>query len=339
MAGYIPGEQPRPGQTVIKLNTNENPYPPSPRAMEVLRHFDGDLLRRYSQPMSGRVRQAVSQVTGFAEDWVLVGNGSDELLSMICKACCQKDRPAAYPMPTYVYYRTLAQVQDAPCVEVPFDDDYNLPLAGLVQANAAVTFISNPNSPSGTLTPLAELDELAGRLSGLLVIDEAYVDFAGQDSLSLVRKHPNVIVLRTLSKGYSLAGLRVGYGILPPALMPMLIKVKDHYNLSAIACEMGAVAIEDQAYMKANVAKIQVSRHALTEGLAGLGWRVWPSQSNFLLARPAAGNAEEIYQHLKKQGILVRYFNEPNLQDKLRITVGTDEQNGQLLKALRTLKA
>ena len=335
MTGYVPGEQPETGAKVIKLNTNENPYPPSPKAVAAMRRLDPDALRRYPDPMSQPVRGTVAKVLGVPAEWVLVGNGSDDLLSMIFKACCQPGRAAVYPMPTYVYYRTLAEVQNADCVEVPFDDDYNLPLAGLARANGAVTLIANPNSPSGTLVPLRLLDELAGRLTGLLVLDEAYIDFADETGLALVKTRPNVIVLRTLSKGYSLAGLRLGFGIMQPELIPNLVKVKDHYNVDAVACAVAAAAIEDQPHMRAGVEQVKAARARLTRDLAGLGFRVWPSQANFLLVRPPAGDAERIYQTLKAAGILVRYFKEPRLEDKLRITVGSDQQNEALVGELR----
>ncbi len=334
MTGYIPGEQPAPGQKVIKLNTNENPYPPSPAAMEVLRHFDGEALRMYSDPMATPVRQAVGKVLGVDPSWVLAGNGSDDLLTMIFKACCEKGRGVAYAMPTYVYFRTLANVQDAPFTEIPFDDEYTLPVDALAKANAPVTFVANPNSPSGTCTPVAVLDDLASRLAGLLIVDEAYVDFAQASALDLVKRHKNVIVLRTLSKGYSLAGLRVGFGVMQPALVPTLVKVKDHYNVSSIACAVAAAAIADQAYLRQTVEKVKAARRQLTEGLRALDYRVWPSESNFVLAQVPGGAAQKVYLALKSQGILVRYFKEPRLEDKLRITVGTAEQVAALLAAL-----
>lgn len=335
MTGYVPGEQPPAGQKVIKLNTNENPFAPSPKAMEVLRHLDGEQLRRYPDPASGNVRHAVSQVFNVPPEWVLVGNGSDELLAMLIKACCQQGRPAVYPMPTYVYYRTLAQVQDAPFIEVPYDDEYNLPVDELVRQDGAVTFIANPNSPSGTFTSTDVLERLAVKLRGLLVVDEAYADFAEDHATRLVAKRSNVVILRTLSKGYSLAGLRVGFAILQPSLVPALVKVKDHYNVSASSAAAAAAAILDQTYMRANADAIKAQRRQLTDSLRGLGFRVWPSQSNFLLARPPAGDAEATYQALKARGILVRYFKEPRLEDKLRITVGSPADNAALVSALQ----
>ena len=335
LAAYVPGEQPPPGAKVIKLNTNENPYPPSPKAMAALRELDPDLLRRYPHPYAARARQAASEAFDVPPDWVLIGNGSDDLLTMIMRSTAEPGRRVAFPMPTYVLYRTLAETQDAEVVEVPFDDDYHLPTGELIAVGGTVTLVASPNSPSGTRAPNDQLAELAEGLDGLLVIDEAYVDFADGNALELVRRYDNVLVLRTLSKGYSLAGLRLGFAIGRPAIIDALAKVKDSYNVSAASCAVGAAAIADQAHKNANAEKIKASRAALTGDLDGLGFRVWPSQSNFLLARPPAGDAERLYRALKERGILVRYFKEPRLDDKLRITVGTDEQNAALVAAIR----
>lgn len=334
MSGYQPGEQPDTAAKVIKLNTNENPYPPSPKALEVLRELEGELLRRYPDPMATTFREAASQALGVPADWILAGNGSDDLLTMVVRACTDPGRPVVYPMPTYVLYRTLAQIQDAAIQEVPYAEDYQLPLEALVAANGAVTFIASPNSPSGTAIPLEILDKLASQLSGILVIDEAYVDFAETSALPLVQKYDNVLVLRTLSKGYSLAGLRLGFGIANPALLAGLIKVKDSYNVDAVALQVGAAAIADQGHKNANAEQIKQSRTQLAQDLERLNFRVWPSQANFLLAQPKQQAAGELYQALKRRGILVRYFQQPRLEDKLRITVGTPEQNQALVEAL-----
>jgi histidinol-phosphate aminotransferase len=337
MSGYVPGEQPPPGTKVIKLNTNENPYPPSPEALKVLQSFEGELLRRYPDPMAGAFREAASQVLGVPADWILVGNGSDDLLTMVIRACSDPGRRVVYPMPTYVLYRTLTQIQGAEFVEVPYPDDYSLPVELLVEAQGAVTFIASPNSPSGTVAPVAQWEKLAAQLSGVLVIDEAYVDFAESDALELVKKYDNVMVLRTLSKGYSLAGLRLGFGIANPALLEGLIKVKDSYNVDAVSCAVGAAAIADQAHKNTNAQKIKDSRTQMAESLQQLGFYVLPSQANFVLAQSPSGNAEFLYKKLKERGILVRYFNQPRLTDKLRITIGTPEQNATLIKALDEL--
>ena len=334
MSGYVPGEQPSPGTKVIKLNTNENPYPPSPEALKVLRELEGELLRRYPHPMASAFREAAGSVLGVPADWILVGNGSDDVLTMIIRACSEPGRRVVYPMPTYVLYRTLSQIQGAEFVEVPYPEDYTLPVEQLIDAEGAVTFVASPNSPSGTVAPVELLDKLASQLSGVLVVDEAYVDFAESSALELVKKYDNVIILRTLSKGYSLAGLRLGFGVANPTLLEGLIKVKDSYNVDAIACAVGAAAITDQNHKNTNAEKIKASRTQMADALQQLGFSVFPSQANFLLAQFPSGNAEFLYQHLKEQRILVRYFNQPRLTDKLRITVGTPEQNEMLIKKL-----
>jgi histidinol-phosphate aminotransferase len=244
MAGYVPGEQPKPGTRIIKLNTNENPYPPSPQAMAVLQHLDGEWLRRYPDPSARDFCAAVGDALDVPADWVIVGNGSDDILNVLVRACAEgAERAVVYPMPTYVLYRTLSAMQPAEVIEVPYGDDFELPLDELVAAQGAITFIASPNSPSGHLVSLAELRELAQRVRGVLAIDEAYADFAEGNALALVREFENVIVMRTLSKGYSLAGLRLGFGIAQPSLLAGMFKVKDSYNIDAIAIQVGTAAM------------------------------------------------------------------------------------------------
>ncbi|MBD2212580.1 histidinol-phosphate transaminase [Nostoc linckia FACHB-104] len=339
MASYVPGEQPPRGTQIIKLNSNENPYPPSPAALEVLRNIDGEWLRRYPEPFGGEFRQAASQVLGIPSNWIIVGNGSDEILSIIIRACTEPGRKVVYPMPTYVLYRTLVEMQAADVLEIPYPENYSLPLKELIAADGSVTFIASPNSPSGHVVPNEDLRKLASQLSGILVIDEAYVDFTESSALDLVQEYENVIIIRTLSKGYSLAGLRLGFGIANPKLLDGLFKVKDSYNIDAIACAVATAAITDQAYKNACVAKIKASRTQLASDLKKLGFLVWDSQTNFLLVQPPQGNAEYLYQKLKEQKILIRYFKQPGLDDKLRITIGTDEQNQTLVQALTDLLA
>lgn len=337
MTGYVPGEQPKPGTKIIKLNTNENPYPPSPKAMEVLHNLDGEWLRRYPDPFAREFCSAVSEALDVPADWVIVGNGSDDVLNLLIRACAEgHERKVVYPMPTYVLYRTLAAIQPAQVVEIPYPTDFRLPIEKLVAAQGAITFIASPNSPSGHSVSIDELRELAQGVSGILAIDEAYVDFAESSALALVQLE-NVIVLRTLSKGYSLAGLRMGFGIANPKLLAGLFKVKDSYNIDAIATAVGAAAMRDQAYKNACAEKVKLSRAQLVVDLKNLGFTVGESQANFVLATSSVGNAEHLYLALKERGILVRYFRQPGLEDKLRISVGTDEQNRTLIEAFASL--
>ncbi len=337
MAAYIPGEQPKTGSQIIKLNSNENPYPPCPEVEEVLKNFDSECLRRYPNPYAEDFRQAISKALGVKSDWIIVGNGSDELLNVVMRACVEPGRKVVYPTPTYVLYQTLTQMQSAEIVEIPYKEDYELPLEELIVTNGAVTFIATPNSPSGHVVSIDELRKLASKLSGVLVIDEAYVDFAEENALDLVKEFENVITIRTLSKGYSLAGIRLGFGIANPKLLSGLYKVKDSYNIDAIACAVGTVAMNNQEYKNACSLKVKVSRSLLAVDLKKLGFQVWDSQANFLLVQPEKGNAEDLYQKLKSEGILVRYFKQPRMEDKLRITIGTDEQNQVLVKVLKKL--
>ena len=340
MTGYVPGEQPKSGIKVIKLNTNENPYPPSPNAIAALQNIDADSLRRYPDPFAHEFCQAVSDVLDIPTDWIIVGNGSDDVLNILIRAAAEGcDRKVVYPMPTYVLYRTLSAMQPAEIVEVPYGENFQLPIAELVAANGAVTFIASPNSPSGHSVPLDDLRKLAQQVSGILAIDEAYVDFAEDSALPLVQEFDNVIVLRTLSKGYSLAGLRLGFGVANPSLLSGLFKVKDSYNIDAVAIALGTAAFRDQDYKNANAEKVKISRTKITLDLKNLGFTVLESHGNFVLATPPQGNAEEIYLKLKEVGILVRYFNQAGLSDKLRITVGTDEQNKALINFLSVVAA
>ena len=337
LRAYAPGEQPPGGADVVKLNTNENPYPPSPRALAALGAVDAESLRRYPQPFADTFRQSVAEVLDVDPEWILVGNGSDDLLTMLFRAVTGNGRAVAYPAPTYVLYRTLAAIQGAPVIEAPFDEEYTLPVDALADAGAALTIVANPNSPSGTAATIEQLAELADRTAGVVAVDEAYVAFADGSALDLVRRNDRVIVLRTLSKSHGLAGLRLGFGIAHPHLLSGLAKVKDSYNVDAVAAAVGAAAIRDVAYTRETVERIRRTRARLGRALADRGFRIWPSQANFVLARPADGDARRLYHGLRERGVLVRYFAEPGLADKLRITVGTEQETTRLLSALADL--
>ena len=338
MTGYVPGEQPQPGTKVIKLNTNENPYPPSPQVIAALQNFEGEHLRRYPDPLATELCQAVSEALDVPENWIIVGNGSDDLLNLLVRACAEgRDLAVVYPTPTYVLYRTLSAIQAATVMEIPYPASWQLPIEPLIAANGAITFVASPNSPSGHSVPLPALRELAQSTSGIVVIDEAYVDFAEFSALPLVQEFDNVMVLRTLSKGYSLAGLRIGFGIANPQLLAGLFKVKDSYNVDAIAIALGAAAVRDQAYKISCIEKVKASRTQLKKDLAALGFTVHDSHGNFVLVTAPLDKAEVIYLALKARGILVRYFKQVGLTDKLRISVGTDAANQSLVTALADL--
>jgi histidinol-phosphate aminotransferase len=318
---------------VVKLNTNENPYPPSPAVIGALAAIRPEQLRRYPDPLGQVFRNAAATVNGTSPDNIMCCNGGDDLLTMAIRAFCDQDHPVAYPVPTYSLYPVLANLQNCQAIEVPFDEQYRLP-PDLARTGAALTIVCNPNAPTGTWIDPEELDALAAELSGVLLIDEAYVDFAEGDCARLATQRDNVIVLRSLSKGYSLAGLRFGYAIAGKDLIAGLLKVKDSYNVDAVAIALATAAIKDQDYFSANVRKVKRNRQMLTEGLRALGFAVGDSCANFVLAQTNGGSAGEIYEQLAQRNVYVRFFDTPDLSDKLRISVGTATENEKLLAAL-----
>jgi len=336
MTGYVPGEQPGAESRVIKLNTNENPYPPSPRVLQVLRETDGSLLRKYPDPMANKVRDIVARLFDVDRENVVCGNGSDELLTLVLRTFVGEGDRIAWPTPTYSLYPVLADIQGAEAVRVPTRADFTVPLDELAQVDARVVVLCNPNAPTGVFTPVDAIADLADRFDGVVVVDEAYGDFGPGSAVGAVKEKPNVLVLRTLSKSYSLAGLRFGFAIGPADLIAGLVKAKDSYNTGAVSIEVAAAALYDQEWMRANVERIRAERGRLTARLDALGFDVMPSESNFLLARVPDSGAEACYEWLKARGILVRYWNLPRLADKVRITVGTPEENDALLAALET---
>lgn len=333
--GYTPGFQPR-QIDAVKLNANENPYPPSPAVMRTLAGLTAEHLRRYPESRGDSFREAAARINGVEPDNIICGKGGDDLLSIALRAFCDETRPVAYPTPTYALYRVLADLEGCPALEIPFDKEFRLP-AGLARTGAALTIVCNPNAPSGTWVAVEELAELAGKLSGVLLIDEAYVDFAPRDAGHLVGEFDNVMILRSLSKGYSLAGLRFGYAIARKNMIAGLMKVKDSYNVDAIAIALATAAIEDQVYFRQNVERIKKQRQRLAERLRALGFDVSDSHTNFLQARPRTGSAATIHQQLVQRHIYVRHYDTPDLKDKIRISIGTEEQNDRLVDALRRI--
>jgi histidinol-phosphate aminotransferase len=339
MTGYIPGEQPRQGQ-VIKLNTNENPYPPSPKILETIRESVTQDLRKYPDAGASGVRSRLSNILGAPAENFVIGNGSDELLNVILRCFAGPGDRVVFPTPTYPYYDKLIALQDAVGVPVPLDHDFNLPLDDLVQEDARVTLLANPNSPTGIGLSIDQLDELAQRVSGILVIDEAYVDFSQHQAIGVARKHKHVIVTRTLSKSFSLAGIRVGFAFASPEIIAGLWKVKEHYNVSSLSLVAAEAALDDIGSMHDHARRVVATRERLAQQLRQRDFFVWESQANFVLARLPAGpdqpgDARPLYEGLKDRGYLVRYLDgQPRLTDCLRISIGTDDQIDGLLGAI-----
>jgi histidinol-phosphate aminotransferase len=335
MAGYIPGEQPRDG-TYIKLNTNENPYPPSPRVFEAIRAaLTGNHLRKYPDPLGTAFRETAGKILGVNPEAILIGNGSDDVLTIVTRSFVSDSGVIVSLTPSYLLYRTLAEIQGAGFKEVPFTENWELP-APWPLSKASLTFVSNPNSPSGTTAAISEFRGLLEELSGPLVIDEAYVDFADQSALPLAQC-PNVIVTRSLSKSYSLAGIRFGFAVADPPLIREMVKVKDSYNCDVLSLAAATAALEDQEYMKTNRSRILATRTVLERSLVNLGFAVAPSQANFVWCRRHKQPAKPLYEELKRRMILVRYMNYPGYGDGLRITVGTDAEIARLIEELKQL--
>ena len=343
MAGYVPGEQPQDGGAV-KLNTNENPYPPPEAVMAALREFPAEALRRYPSPSSAALRAAAAACHGLAPEQVVATNGGDELLRLAVTTFVEPGSPIGVAEPSYSLYPVLAAIHGSPVERVPLDAAWHPPAdfaERMNQAGVNLTFLVNPHAPSGALLDAAAIDALAGQLDGVLLVDEAYVDFVdpalGHDLAPLLARHDNLLLLRTFSKGYALAGLRLGYGLGAPGLIePLAGKTRDSYSVDAVAERLGTVALEHRAEAAATWEAVRAERERLRAALAGLGLESPASQSNFLLARlPAAGpGAAEVQQHLKRAGLLVRHFDQERLRDCLRISVGTPAQNEALLATL-----
>jgi histidinol-phosphate aminotransferase len=337
MAGYTPGEQPRDGE-FLKLNTNESPYPPSPRVFEAVREaLTGDRLRKYPDPLGSAFRQTAGRVLGVDPDGIVIGNGSDDVLTILTRAFVPEGGLIASPTPSYLLYRTLAELQGARYRAVPFGAGWSLPREWPVP-EADLVFLSNPNSPSGTVVPAGEIRRLAARTRGPLVVDEAYADFAGENALELAREKPsNVIVTRSLSKSYCLAGVRFGFLVTSPEMARELVKVKDSYNCDVLSLAAARAALEDQDYLRATCSKVIATRSRLERALTELGFTVTPSRANFVWSRRSDRPVKPIYEELKRRRILVRYMAYEGYGDGLRISVGTDADTDRLLTEMLSI--
>lgn len=337
MEGYTPGEQPALGERVVKLNTNENPFPPSPKVMQAIREIEPEMLRRYPNPVAQKFRESAARVLGISSDMIIAGNGSDDILTIATRTFVSPGGVLAYPDPTYSLYPVLGKLEEAKCVGVSWEKNWSLPIDALMHTKADAIYIANPNAPSGTFVAPAKIAELAAAFPGLVLVDEAYVDFADDNCLSLVKTHANIVVSRTFSKAYCLAGLRFGYAVAQPQVIDEMMKVKDSYNCDAISIVAATAAIEDQEYAADKWQYVREQRLRVTEELESLGWHVLPSQANFILVQVPNGKGREAYLGLKDQGILVRFFDKPGLSDKIRITIGTNQENNALLGGIKAL--
>ena len=339
---YTPGEQPK-IQNLLKLNTNENPYPPSPKVVEavqaVLAH-QADALRLYPDPDATQLKQAIATQQNVSVEQVFVGNGSDEVLAHIFKAFFIQDQPILYPDITYSFYPVYSQFFGVKTQQIPLNDDFEIVLDDYHQANGGI-IITNPNAPTSIALSLQQIEQiLQANPDRVVVIDEAYVDFGAETAVGLVEQYDNLVVCQTTSKSRSLAGLRVGFAIAQAHLIAALEAVKNSFNsypMDRFAIAAAVASFEDQAYFEAKCQKVIQSRDKLVEELKEIDFKVLPSKANFIFVTHPARDAAELATQLREQGVLVRYFNKPRIDQYLRITIGTDQQNQRLVETLKTL--
>lgn len=334
---YVPGEQPK-DRKYIKLNTNENPYPPSPRVIEAIRRAADDTLRLYPDPSADELRDVIAATFGLKRENVFVGNGSDELLAFSFPAFFEPSgKPVLFADITYSFYPVYAEFFKTPYRLVCVDAGFHVPAEGYFQDNGGI-IIANPNAPSGKGMPLADIENILQRNSNSVVIlDEAYVDFGGESAVGLLGRYPNMLVIRTLSKSYSLAGLRVGFALGSADLIEGVARVKDSINSYTVdrLAQAGAIeAIKDDAYFQETRSKIIKTRERVTSNLERMGCRVIESQTNFIFVSHAQCPGRILFQTLREKGILVRYFDKPKIDNFIRVTIGTDEEMDCFLKAV-----
>lgn len=336
---YVPGEQPKIAN-LVKLNTNENPYGPSPKAIAAMQAELGNDLRLYPDPNSDKLKQAIADFYQIDKAYVFVGNGSDEVLAHVFYGLLKHDLPILFPDITYSFYPVYCGLYGVNFSQIPLADDFSIQLADYPADNGGIIF-PNPNAPTGIPVALAEIDALLQRnTESVVVVDEAYIDFGGETAIGLVNKYPNLLVTQTLSKSRSLAGLRVGLAVGHPDLIEALERVKNSFNsypLDRMAIAGGAAAFEDKAWFDQTRLAVMKSRDEVTSGLQALGFEVLPSAANFIFARHPEQDAAGIAAKLREKGIIVRHFKSPRIEQFLRVTIGTDEQNQILLDALKTI--
>jgi len=337
---YVPGEQPK-IQNLLKLNTNENPYPPSPKVVEAVQavlHDQADALRLYPDPDATTLKQAIAKQQNIDVSQVFVGNGSDEVLAHIFKAFFLQDEPILYPDITYSFYPVYSQFFGTKTKEIPLNENFEIDVKDYMQPNGGIV-ITNPNAPTSIALSLAQIEQvLQANPDRVVVIDEAYVDFGAESAVSLISRYENLVVCQTTSKSRSLAGLRVGFAIAQPHLIAALEAVKNSFNsypIDRFAIAAAVASFEDQAYFKEQCQKVITSREKLVSDLTELGFNVLPSKANFIFATHSQYDAGQLSHKLREQGIIVRYFNKPRINQFLRITVGTDEQNARLVQTLK----
>ncbi|HRZ28282.1 MAG TPA: histidinol-phosphate transaminase [Spirochaetota bacterium] len=334
---YLPGEQPGNIDEFIKLNTNENPFPPSKAVLEALRGACDESLRRYPDPLSREVREIFASQNDLSPENVFIGNGSDEIFTLILRGLVEQDGLAAFPYPSYALYYTLAQVNGIAYDRVPLRADFTYDMGAFLNKKYNLVIVANPNNPTGTWCEIGDIESFLKKFKGLLVVDEAYVDFYNNTAIGLVKKYDNIIVTRSFSKSYSLAGLRIGVAAAHPDIIRGLMIIKDSYNVNRLSLAGARAALLDQKSFRSSLQMVVSNKEYLEERLAGMGFTVVPSQANFVFVRHPQVQSEELYRKLKENKILVRYYKGPVQGDYVRISVGTMMEIKALCKTLESV--
>jgi histidinol-phosphate aminotransferase len=342
---YVPGEQPK-DRAYIKLNANENPYPPSPEVQKALQSFDPALFRLYPDPDALELRTAIAGMLGcgVTAEMVFAGNGSDEVLSFIFYAFFDSDAPLRFPEHTYSFYPVYAGYYNIPYEKVPLRSDFSIDTDGLLAGRSSGIIFANPNAPTGIFLPLPELRSLLDRYprDRVVVVDEAYIDFGGETALPLLAEYPNLVIIRTFSKSFCFAGARLGFAVANPELIKALFTTKNsfnHFPVDVLTQRTGIAACRDAQYYRGICAEIMKTRDSFADGLRASGWEVLPSLTNFVFVRKAGLSGKEVYEKVREGGILVRYFNIPGITDFVRISIGTPGDMELLLALMRGLQA
>ncbi|WP_160152493.1 histidinol-phosphate transaminase [Microbulbifer sp. ALW1] len=339
---YVPGEQPKTTERLIKLNTNESPYPPSPKAQAVLQEPGlASHLRLYPDPESTQLCKTIAEQFDLAPEQVFVGNGSDEVLAHAFYSFFQRPEPLLFPDITYSFYPVYCQFYGIKAHTLPLRDDFSIAVEDYAIDNAGGVILPNPNAPTGRYLPLADIEQLLQmHPQRVVVIDEAYIDFGGESAIPLINRYPNLLVIHTLSKSHALAGLRLGYALGQAHLIEGLNRAKNSFNsypIDGIAQKVATAAIADRAWLADNCAKVIATRDRTCTALTEMGFDIVPSTANFIFAKPPKISAEALFQALRERNIIVRYFNKPRISEYLRISIGTDEEMDALIGACREI--
>lgn len=340
---YVPGEQPK-DRVYIKLNANENPYPPSPAVQRVVSNFDASLFRLYPDPDAAELRAAIARMVGHgvSPDMVFVGNGSDEVLSFIFYTFFDTDVPLRFPEHTYSFYPVYAGYYGIPVKKIPLAPDFSVDVDAMLDGPSTGLIFANPNAPTGIFLPLEKIRSLLDRYprDHVVVVDEAYIDFGGESAASLLGEYENLVIIRTFSKSYCFAGARLGFVIANPDLIKAIFTTKNsfnHFPVDVLTQKIGIASCEDRSYYEKINAMIVKTRDSFAASLVAAGWDVLPSKANFVFARKVGKTGKDVYEHIKRSGILVRYFDIPGITDFVRISIGTDEDMTRLLGVMSEL--